>query len=624
VVGTYAAVLAVCVASLAIGQAAIVLCGVRRWSWLSPAVGLALLCAICWATVRLPGHGTISAVVVLLLALGSVAYLWGRLEGAGEALRLGAPVTLLALAATSLPFIAEGHFGILGTSFNPDMSQHLLAADRLAHGQTSQLLHQGYPLGPHSIVVALTKGLGIGLVQGFSGLTVAVAGLASLAALTAFRDQPWLLRISAALVVGLTYMVASYLAQGSFKETMQALFFLAFVLALRESTKNPAWRELPLRFVPAALLAVGSVYTYSFPGLIWLIGAAAIYAVAQWTPSRFGRFGSGAGVGWTPPPGGSGGEGSIPTGDGSRPPQERAGQGGHPIPTTGPAAWRSVLYAFLLFVVLIAPEIGRMIDFHSFETFDPNGPGLGNLFGQISPFEALGIWPSGDFRLTPGAGAVPALGYYLGAAFASILLVYGLVLCWRRRETALVAGLAAAALAYAAARVGGTPYTAAKAIEIGAPLAALAIVLPLLRRPVAWVYLLAAGGCSLLALANAPVGPASYSPALTELRAEVGEGPTLVLASRHLLEDEHGVPYITWELRGGRVCIDTDDEAGSQPPPGVRFVVDESGPGGPPFPGLRRRRLAAPYVLWERFPPVKGHSPCPLIAVRQARQGAPR
>ena len=40
---------------------------------------------------------------------------------------------------------------------------------------------------------------------------------------------------------------------------------------------------------------------------------------------------------------------------------------------------------------------------------------------------------------------------------------------------------------------------------------------------------------------------------LTGLRDEVGEGPTLVLASRKLLADEHGVPYIAWELRGGRV-----------------------------------------------------------------------
>ncbi len=580
-VGTYAAVLFICGASLALGQAAIALCGLRAWSWLAPPVGLALLCAICWGTVRLPGHGVVSAVLVLLLVLGSVAYLWGRLQDGGEALRVGAPVALLALLATAIPFLAEGHFGILGTSFNPDMSQHLLAADRLAEGQSSQLLHQGYPLGPHSIVVALNNSLGVGLVQGFSGLMVAVAVLASLTTLAAFCEQPWPLRIPAALVVGLTYMVASYYAQGSFKETMQALFFLAFVLALRESSRNPEWRQLPLRFVPAALLAVGSVYTYSFPGLIWLVGAAAIWALLEFGINRL-RL------------------------------------------STGPAAWRPVFYAVLPFAVLIAPEIGRMVDFHSFETFDPNGPGLGNLFGQISPFEGFGIWPSGDFRLTPGAGAVPALGYYAGAAFATILLLYGLVLCWRRRESSLIAGLAAAALAYAAARLGGTPYTAAKAIEVGAPLAALVIVLPLLRRPVAWLYLLAAAGCSLLALANAPVGPSSYSRALTGLRDDVGEGPTLVLASRQLLADEHGTPYISWELRGGRVCIAATEEAGSRPPRGVRFVISESSQVGPPFVGLRRVLTAQPYVLWETAAPVAGHSPCPLIAVRQARQGAPR
>ena len=602
--GTYAAVLAICVAALAIGQAAIGLCGPRRWSWLAPAVGLALLCAVCWGTVRLGGDGTVSAVLVTLLVLVSLAYLWGRLEDGGEALRQGPPVALLALLATALPFLAEGHFGILGTSFNPDMSQHLLATDRLTHGESSQLLHQGYPLGPHAIVAALNHGLGIGLVQGFSGLMVAVAVLASLTALTAFRDQPWPLRTPAALVVGLTYMVASYFAQGSFKETMQALFFLAFVLALRESSRNPDWRDLPLRFVPAALLAVGSVYTYSFPGLIWLVGAAVIWLLIEAAQARFVSSAGGADAGG-------------PRTEAQPPPA------GPPAAATGPAAGRSILWASLVFAVLIAPEIGRMIDFEQFETFDPNGPGLGNLFGQISPFEGLGIWPSGDFRLTPGAGAVPALGYYVGAAFASILLLYGLVICWRRRESALVAGLAAAALAYAAARLGGTPYTAAKAIEVGAPLAALAIVLPLLRRPVAWLYMLAAAGCSLLTLANAPVGPSSYSPALTDLRDEVGAGPTLVLAPRQLLTDEHGTPYIAWELRGGRVCIETAGEADRRPPPGVRFVISDLSAGHPPLTRLRPRLIAPPYVLWERSG-ARGGSPCPLIAVRQARQGAPR
>jgi hypothetical protein len=596
VIGTYAAVVAVCVSAPALGQAAICLCGGRRWSWLAPAVGLALLCAVCWGTVRLPGDGVVPAVAVLALTIAAVAYLWGRVEGAGESFAGGWPVALAALLAASLPFAVEGHFGILGTSFNPDMSQHLLTAARLAEGHGSQLLHQGYPLGPHSIVVALNKGLGIGVVQGFSGLTVAVAILACLTALTAFAELPLIPRVAGALLVGLAYVVASYFAQGAFKETMQALFFFAFVLALRESDRT--WADLPLRYVPAALIAVGSVYTYSFPGLIWLGGAAVLWLIAS--------AAGGADLGDRHSPNASGGG-------------TKSG--------TGPAA-RALGLALLAFFVLIAPEIGRMVNFHSFETFDPNGAGLGNLFGQISPFEVLGIWPSGDFRLAPGDGAVPAAAYYLGIAFALALFAYGVVQLWRRREVANLSGLAAAALAYVAARVGGTPYTAAKAIEIGAPLVALVILLPLLEqacrlsghighksdRPrfvvlgAAALFIAAAGACSLLALANAPVGPTSFSPKLSEYRKQVGEGPTLVIASPQLLSEQHGAPFLSWELRGGRVCIQSSEEASGEPPAGVRFVIREDDD----------------WTLTKVRRPTPGKSPCPLIAERQARQGPAR
>jgi hypothetical protein len=582
-IGTYVATFAVCGSALAIGQAAIALCGARSWSWLSPAVGLALLCAICWGTVRLPGDGVVSALAVLALSAASAIYLWKRVEGGEGALRLGLPVAVVALAAASLPFAVEGHFGILGTGFDPDMSQHLLSADRLAHGAGSQLLHQGYPLGPHAIVVALNKGLGVGLVQGFDGLAIAIAVLAPLTALAAFDEAAPLRRAAGALVVGLAYLVASYFAQGAFKEAMQALFVLAFALCLREVARGPDWRGVPLRFVPAALVAVGSVYAYSYPGLVWLVATAVLWPVAERLLSR--------------------------------------------VPAMGPGALRAGLLALLAFAILVAPELGRMIDFRHFETFNPSGPGLGNLFGQISPAEALGIWPSGDFRLTPGAGAVPALGYYLGAAFAAILLVYGFILCWRRREFALLSGLAAVAGVYAIARVGGTPYTAAKAVVIAAPLVSAVILVPLLRRPIGVLYLLAAGGCSLLALANAPVGPTSYSPALTGLRPLVASGSTLVLASPQLLDEEQGQRYIAWELRGGRVCIGPEGEAGGRPPSGVRFVITEGGglsggpEGRPPFSGLRLRRQAGPYLLWETTRPPRGQSGCPLIAVRQARQG---
>jgi hypothetical protein len=276
-----------------------------------------------------------------------------------------------------------------------------------------------------------------------------------------------------------------------------------------------------------------------------------------------------------------------------------------------------------------------MIEFHSFETFNPNGPGLGNLFGQISPFEALGIWPSGDFRLAPGDGAVPAIAYYLGIGFALALFAYGLTWLWRRRESAILAGLGAAALAYIAARVGGTPYTSAKAIEIAAPLITLAILLPLpsqlewrfplamreeldMRRLVllvaAVLFVVCAGACSLLALANAPVGPTFYSSALSEFRKRVGEGPTLVIASPHLLSEEHGVPFLAWELRGGRVCIRSSDERAPLPA-GVRFVIRDKG-----FLFSDDGHWALARVV----NPVPGKSPCPLIAVRQARQGPAR
>ena len=218
---------------------------------------------------------------------------------------------------------------------------------------------------------------------------------------------------------------------------------------------------------------------------------------------------------------------------------------------------------------------------------------------------------------------MPALGYYLGAAFASILLLYGLVLCWRRRETALLAGLAAAALAYAAARVGGTPYTAAKAIEIGAPLAAL-VDRPAAAAPPGRLALPARRGRLLAAGVRQRAGrPDLLLAGLTGLRADVGEGPTLVLASTQLLDDEHGAPYIAWELRGGRVCIEPTGGSGRPAAAGVRFVVTEAAPHQP---AVRRPARASasrrPTCSGKRTAPVAGRSPCPLIAVRQARQAA--
>jgi hypothetical protein len=586
--GTYFAFLLILGLSALIGQAIFALCGRRTWSRLSPAVGLAALSAIAWGTVRLPGEGTAALIAILVVAIAAVAYLRRRLDDLGRALRIAVPLELAAVAIASLPFIVAGRFGILGTGLDPDMSQHLLAASQLAHGEGGNLIAAGYPLGPHSLVVAVSA-LGPSLVHAFDGLALAVAVASCLAPLALFWRSSAARRTAACLLVGLSYMGASYLVQGAFKESIEALFALAFAVGLHQLAAGellPGTARPALRAAPLAVLGIGAVYCYSFPGLLWLGGAAVLWAVAELALR----------------------------------PDARAAVRRALTPLAG---------AVGLLVVATAPEIGRMVDFASFQTFNPKGAGLGNLFNRISPLEALGIWPSGDFRVEPGGGFAPAIAFWLGAALAAAVLAWGLVWWLRRRELAVPAALAAAALLIGYALVAGTPYQEAKAIAIAAPLAMLIAVRPLVEGAVpaaragiaaAVVFGLAAAGSTALALANGPVGPATYSPKLTELRHELGGRSVLVLASPELLANEHGRDYLVWELRGGRVCVGPEGVPSSAPPPvGISWVITPAAATKAPFGNLRLVRRSGPYALWERQPRPAGGGGCPLIAPGGAR-----
>ena len=365
--------------------------------------------------------------------------------------------------------------------------------------------------------------------------------------------------------------------------------------------------------IPLAALAVGTVYSYSFAGLLWPVGAAGLWAL--WELALATR---------------------------RDPPVAPLALARRAASATG--------VALAALAVAVAPEIGRMIEFAGFETFDPDGPGLGNLFNPISPLEALGIWPSGDFRLDPGDGAMPAAGYYVGEALGLAALAYGLAWWLRRGERAVPAALAAAAALFAYAHFAGTPYQAAKAIVVASPLAMLIAARALLsgeplvelgglrgaiakrrggatgilarhQRAVGLclgvAFLSAAAGSSALALVNGPVGPATYSPALTKLRPELRRGSTLVLAPQPMLDSEHGRDYLVWELRGGRVCVEAAGASpSSQPAPaGIAHVITSGSAQRPPFADLRLARLAGPYTLWRVQPASRGRGPCPLISV---------
>ncbi len=618
--GTYGSLVVVLAASCVVGQAVFALCGAVRWSWLAPAVGLSILIAVAWGTVRLPGEGTASVAAIGALCAGSLACVAWRRSWPREGLGPGIAAAGATVVAASIPFFVEGRFGILGTGLNPDMSQHLFAADALSHGEAGRLLSQGYPLGPHALVVAVSTLTGCGLVHGFDGLMGATAVCASLAPLALLGGLPGWRRVTCAVLVALPYMAASYLIQGAFKETIEALFVLAFAVGLHELGRGTLVAGDPARpravltalsALPLAALAVGTVYAYSFPGLVWPAGAAALWAAIELAVAA--RRGGGAAA---------------------------IALARRSAPTSGVAL--AAIFA------ASAPELGRMIDFASFETFDPSGPGLGNLFNPISPLEALGIWPSGDFRLDPGDGVVPAAIFHLGELLGLLALAYGLVWWVGRRLRAVPSALAVAAALFAYAHFTGTPYQAAKSIVIAAPLAmlisaraliggelliemgglrgavarrrggvvgALARHQSVLGAALAIAFVGAATGSSLLALANGPVGPSAYSPALTELRDRLGGGSTLVLAPAAMLADEHGRDYLVWELRGGRVCVEAQaPPVSSKPPAGVAHVITQ-GAGPAPFGGLRLVRRAGVYSAWETRPPPAGVGPCPLIAV---------
>jgi hypothetical protein len=532
--GTYVSLALILGASFVVGQAVFCACGHRERSPLAPAVGLGLLCAVAWLAADLASSAWagLGATIVLTVVGATLLFFEPAKGSIGDAL----PVAVGAIVLGSLPFLIEMRFGILGTSLNPDMSQHLLATDRITNGGEERLITEGYPLGPHALIAGIAK-LGPSFVHGFAGLMLATVVSATLAPLGLLKDLERTRRIGAALLVGMAYLAASYYIQGAFKETMQALFLLAFAaglaeLAAGESGSGARWRRL--KGLPLAALAVGSLFSYSFPGLTWLVGTLGVFAVAEVVRARsLGVIRNGL----------------VPT-----------------------------LIGVVAVAVVAAPEVPRMLDFASFETFDPDGAGLGNLFNPVSPIEALGIWPSGDFRLDPGAGFAPAFAFYAGGVIGALALALGLIRALQAGETALASALAAGSVLYAYALIAGTPYQEAKALAIVAPVAMLIAARGCLEEtPLAHTlrnaparllavpaltlaFLVGAAGSSALALVNGPVGPSAWTPALLEFSAQIpGDKPVLAVIDDELAS-QNGRDLVTWELRGHEVCVISNEE----------------------------------------------------------------
>lgn len=430
-------------------------------------------------------------------------------------------VVLVAL----IPFGASGRAGILGVGTNDDLSEHLLAASALQGPHSdivSKLVHAGYPIAPHALVAAIASVTGISIEHAFMGLLVAVPALLALAAAglisalcerlgEPFRPPPPVALALAGALAGVCYLQSAFLAQASFKEPLQSVFLVAFAAALLSAsdlTDRTARRHVPVIGIPAAVLAAASVYVYSYPGLAWIWAT-----LAAWTAT-------------------------LVVGRRCR-----------------SRSWPIAAVAAGVFLVVIAPEVPRIIDFARSGYNHETTHVFGNLPRALPPREVLGIWPRLDFRFDVSVGSP--------AGIAGLVAFAALVLCLlrsiRRREAmlAILFGVAATLYGVNALR---SPYSAAKTMTILAPIVTIILAREAVRlvaeRPrrisirtgaVALLAILLGWGAysDLEVLRDAPVGPQSHADELALIRARIGQQPTLFLGA-----DD----FIHWELRGANVA----------------------------------------------------------------------
>jgi hypothetical protein len=596
-------------ASLTVGQAGLTLCGRPEDRVAAGPVGLALLLCVVGIVAGLDGRGAAIAIALVAVTAAAVAVLLRTgLPTVPTEVRVAAiAAALLAALAASIPFIAAGHVGILGVGLvNDDMASHLLLADWIAERFDPEpvLIDQGYPLGPHALVIGVGSLLDARTIDVFAALVLAIPGLTAFMVSGLLGHLRPVARAAAAALVALPYLAAAYLAQEAFKEPIVALFLLAFALLL-PTTRD--WRGA----VVLGVIAAGTVYVYSFPGLAWLAGTAVIYGLALSWVARGDRTGDDPGE--------------------SRLRQPLRIHASHLPRIHAAKAASAILAAVAALLVLVALDFDRLRDFVDFRALDPdraNEGGLGNLRGHLSPLEALGIWPTSEFRLSAGEGSGPAVAFYAGALVAFAALVAGFPGWVRRHGVAVTAALLVAALAYVAARAFGTVYSEAKALAIVAPLVTLialgGVGTTTLRRGLAVVLAIGVAVSSFLVLRQAPVAPEAHMDELAQIRPLVeGEKALFLGRDNFVLWELRGSkpfthvrnfydPYFVepnFELRNVASKFDFDSVTAENLARFPYVLTTRAAYGSGPSPDYEVVLETPSYVLWEKGGPVAGREP---------------
>jgi hypothetical protein len=522
-VQTYGAALLIILASVVLGQAICVAArSDQRW-WAAPAVGFAALIVVAGAAIELPGRGVTAVAAAGLVVTAAAAFLVRRRTLPLH--RADIVVCGLSLLATSVPFIASGRVGLPGVSEDNDTAKHLLWAEALRSARMDKLwpTPSGYPLGPHSVVAAVGTATGIPLDMAFTGLLVAIVAITALVAQGVIADQALWRRVVIGLMCSLTYLVAAYYGESAFKETIMAGLLLAFVLHVEQvqahwsqGSAASRWRVV----LPAVIIVAGAVYTYSYLGLAWFGVSAAIWLLAEAALQPAVLFGS----------------------------ISRRN-------LSSAAPW--VAGMVVVAVVLAIPIAGQAISLFGTFGASPGSIGaipspLGNLIGSLSPYEALGVWWSTDFRRDP------ANGFHAGelSAFALAVFAYGFIWSVRRRQLLMPATVVGCGFIWWLAQRTGSPYVAAKALVIAAPVVMALGLRALLTRGEGQlsnrIFVLSAGVifCGIAAyssyqeLRNEPVQAPEAGRELAAFSHIIGDSAVLFLG-----DDD----YAPWQLRPAAV-----------------------------------------------------------------------
>jgi hypothetical protein len=475
------------------------------------------------------------------------------------------------------------------------MRVHLLYAEAIRSPAVAEVtsLSASYPLGPHALCAVLAEATGVRVDYAFAGETMAIPVLLAWTTLAATRRAGWLARTLVATMTSFTFLLAAYYAEGAFKEIMQALFVLAFALALEELARER--RSGLLRWVPLALIAGGSLSVYSIAGLAWLLATLALWllwhAANRWLRSGSRR----SSIEWAR------------------------------------GALRPSSLALVVLLVLLVPQLPRLSHFEEVSG-GIKVTELGNLagWGPLSFWKVFGMWDVADFRM-PAADP-----FHVGmfAALGLVVTVAGGLWWLRRGELAIPFAAAVAAAIWVYSDHTQSPYVAAKALVILAPLAMLLALRWLVEpRSPPWLSslgLLRIGLVGLLAwavlsssvevLRNADVGPAAHVDELRALRPLLGRSPTLFLGRDLLIKwelagtpvdqpDPEALNYRYLPMRPQKAWKPGEpmdfDEVSASTLDEYRFVVTIRDPAGSQPPSnMRLVRTTRYYQLWERVGPT--------------------